>query len=373
MNGNNMTFKLYKNIDEQIKYLKETKRIIVNEEDKHWFYDINYITMINPYKELFSNGKDSHGNHIYTADIDFKELLNCLKVDFEFSNYLFKDIRQFEQKFKVSIFSSLCKAYFNKQCDIYSTNYINEIKAFLYDYQIETSNNKINKIPLLCPNIFNQMTRSGFVQSDFGIDNRISLLRKILSYATGIDSEGVQISQSNLLIRHYLNTCQPVPLWIIPNVLTLGEISMLFLMMDIEQQTEVYQAVMNDSAISDSGQIQYKKLTRFSAKLEVIRKMRNTINHYEPIFPMLTSNIKKPKNIKESTIINTVCFLNKSFKFEQSDNFYDLSTFLNINVKINPNNLVKIRLFELMVKYVQTNIEYENKNKEILKIIENKE
>lgn len=60
--------------------------------------------MINPYKELFSNGKDAQGNHIYTADINFKELLNVIKIDFEFSNYLFKDIRKFEQKLKASLF-----------------------------------------------------------------------------------------------------------------------------------------------------------------------------------------------------------------------------------------------------------------------------
>lgn len=111
-----------------------------------------------------------------------------------------------------------------------------------------------------------------------------------------------------MLVRHYLKTCKIVPLWVIPNVLTLGEISMLYLMIDIEQQIEVYQDVTGDSAISDNGQIQYKKLTRFSAKLEIIRKMRNTINHYEPIFPVLTENIEKPKNIKESPIINTLCF-----------------------------------------------------------------
>lgn len=104
MDKNNSTFKLYKNINEQIKYLKESKRIIVSDEDRHWFKEINYITMINPYKELFSNGKDAQGNHIYTADINFKELLNVIKIDFEFSNYLFKDIRKFEQKLKATLF-----------------------------------------------------------------------------------------------------------------------------------------------------------------------------------------------------------------------------------------------------------------------------
>ena len=310
MDKNNSTFKLYKNINEQIKYLKESKRIIVSDEDRHWFKEINYITMINPYKELFSNGKDAQGNHIYTADINFKELLNVIKIDFEFSNYLFKDIRKFEQKLKATLFSNLCKAYYEKENDLYSTRYINEIKIFLYDYRTIIDKLKIDEIPLLCPNVFNQLTRTGFISSGFGIEERIDLLKKIFYYGTGTDLEGFQINQSNLLVRHYLKTCKTVPLWVIPNVLTLGEISMLYLMMDIEQQIAVYQDVTGDTAISDTGQIQYKKLTRFSAKLEIIRKMRNTINHYEPVFPMLTESIEKPKNIKESPIINTLCFLN---------------------------------------------------------------
>ena len=85
MNKEDLTLKTYKTIDEQIEYLRENKKIIVDEEDKHWFKDINYISMINPYKELFSNGKDAYGNHIYTTDVNFKEILSSMKIDLEFS------------------------------------------------------------------------------------------------------------------------------------------------------------------------------------------------------------------------------------------------------------------------------------------------
>lgn len=50
MNKENLMLKTYKTIDEQIEYLRKNKRIIIDEEDKHWFKDINYITMVNPYK-----------------------------------------------------------------------------------------------------------------------------------------------------------------------------------------------------------------------------------------------------------------------------------------------------------------------------------
>lgn len=41
MNKENLMLKTYKTIDEQIEYLRKNKRIIIDEEDKHWFKDIN--------------------------------------------------------------------------------------------------------------------------------------------------------------------------------------------------------------------------------------------------------------------------------------------------------------------------------------------
>lgn len=74
----NVEHKSYKNIDEQITYLYESKKIIVAEEDKHWLIDVNYITLINPYKEIFATGKDKDGRHIYSEYVNFKELLKIL-------------------------------------------------------------------------------------------------------------------------------------------------------------------------------------------------------------------------------------------------------------------------------------------------------
>lgn len=44
--------KLYKNIDEQIEYLKMFKKIIINENERSILEDRNYISVINPYKEF---------------------------------------------------------------------------------------------------------------------------------------------------------------------------------------------------------------------------------------------------------------------------------------------------------------------------------
>lgn len=55
LNEENLTYKTYKTIDEQIRYLKENKRIIVLENQKYILENRNYISIINPYKEFFCN------------------------------------------------------------------------------------------------------------------------------------------------------------------------------------------------------------------------------------------------------------------------------------------------------------------------------
>ena len=57
MSETGTNYKTYKTIDEQIEYLKESKKIIVDDEDRHYFEERNYISLINPYKEYFSTGE----------------------------------------------------------------------------------------------------------------------------------------------------------------------------------------------------------------------------------------------------------------------------------------------------------------------------
>ena len=57
MSETGTNYKTYMTIDEQIEYLKESKKIIVDDEDRHYFEERNYISLINPYKEYFQRGE----------------------------------------------------------------------------------------------------------------------------------------------------------------------------------------------------------------------------------------------------------------------------------------------------------------------------
>ena len=70
--------KTYKSIDEMVEYLYKSKKIIVDDEDKHYFSERNYISLINPYKQFFSTGRNNKGKLIYKKEHNFKELINII-------------------------------------------------------------------------------------------------------------------------------------------------------------------------------------------------------------------------------------------------------------------------------------------------------
>ena len=98
--------KTYKSVDEQIEYLKDNKKIIVKNEHKQIFEERSYSSLINPYKEFFSNGRDEKGNHIYINEIDFEEILKIVKVDDNFCTAMYSYIGSFEKKCSLQSFKN---------------------------------------------------------------------------------------------------------------------------------------------------------------------------------------------------------------------------------------------------------------------------
>ena len=68
---------------------------------------------------------------------------------------------------------------------------------------------------------------------------------------------------------------------------------------------------------TDYQKISINKLLSFSGILKIIRRIRNVVNHYEPIFPFLASEMKQHKKIKNSKVYSVIKLLEK--------NIYELS------------------------------------------------
>lgn len=246
--------KEYKNIDEQIRYLYDSKKIVVDKEDEHWFVDVNYITLINPYKEIFATGKDENGNHVYGKYTNFKEFLKIMEIELKFTDVLYKSIRDFERKFKNVIFSILCKNYVEKKKDIYCTNYASEIETFLNIFNSNEEKVDDKYFPLFCSNMYNTLKKTGYVENDYGFLAKIDLIKKMYSIGTGKEFDGYKTDVSNRLVTHFTSKNIIAPLWVVPNALTLGEISILFSMLDESLQNEIYTIMENKSLKLQNGE-----------------------------------------------------------------------------------------------------------------------
>jgi len=321
--------KLYKNIDEQIEYLKMFKKIIINENERSILEDRNYISVINPYKEFFATNqivKNIEGYtkkiHIYESETPIQNILSVVKYDDKISDYFFRTIGQFERKFRNVLINAICELYVhNSQMpneSLKCLEYITEIEKFINQYTIELTLNNgstytcLNKpylidaiqrnvvvFPKFATNFPNSLSKKGYVYNEFVLENRFMILKKLYDIGTGDKS-----SSKNILLQHYYNSQKMLPLWVIPNALTLGELNVLFSMLNMSTQKQICAKLMN----VDITKIKEKNVSTFMGYVENIRRIRNVINHYEPLIPFLLNNIKE-KHLKDSQIIKTIEFL----------------------------------------------------------------
>lgn len=103
-------FKKPLTLDQQIKYLKEQKRIVFEsiseDEAKQVLLHSNYINVISPFKYIFAKKdkegipvKDNKNNHIYLRDVDFNEYKTEFEKERQLYPELFRKISFFERTF----------------------------------------------------------------------------------------------------------------------------------------------------------------------------------------------------------------------------------------------------------------------------------
>lgn len=300
-NENTKEFKIFRTIEEQIRYIQEYKSIFTSQEDYNLFLERNYASIINPYKELFSSGRNHEGKHIYKKNTDLKEIINLIKIDDNYSAKLYSLIGYFEKRFKNEIFYAISLKYaFNN--DINCINYVDEIKNYLDFKQNEN-------LPIFCDNFNYQLSNEGYVLDNYLLSKKQEVLAKMYELGTG-----VFVGKQNKFIQHYVNSQGIAPIWVIPTELTLGELNIIFSMLDSSTQKNIINSFYKYDNLEN---ITINKIFRFSGYIEIIRKLRNNVNHYEPLFPLIYNEISGAKKYKESQMFVVIDFLediyNQSF------------------------------------------------------------
>lgn len=174
---------------------RRAKRILINE---------NYYSLINGYKTPFL---DANNNYVQNAN--FFELYALYKFDRELRNIIFKKILIIESKIKSILAHIFSKKYGNDYLNI--ENYDIILKSDpqylkLTDKQKDKNNKKLGNVTAL----INTLTKSiydNYAKKDF--------------------------------LNHYLLKHHQVPLWVLVNILTLGNISKFFSALKQPQKQQI--------------------------------------------------------------------------------------------------------------------------------------
>ena len=232
-----MKKKQFLTYDEQISFLEEKTGLMIPDKEyaRKILLKIGYFPLINGYKEIF---KESISDQFQNG-ITFEDIYELYSFDNDLRSIFLKYILMAERNIKSSLSYHFCKEYGDQQSDYLDVNN--------YDY---TGKKK---------NIINKMI-------------------KIMSGQLRYDSDYVYI-------RHYMTTYQYVPLWVLMNVLTIGQLSKIY--------------------VSQKGRIQIKvckdfgplKVNEMGKILAVMTKFRNVCAHNDRLFDFRTKDALLDRNI----------------------------------------------------------------------------
>ncbi len=215
--------------DEQIAFLKEKNLKIQNEEyAKKMLFEIGYFPLINGYKEVYKNLITNQ----FQDGVTFEEIYELYRFDNDLRSIFIKYILIVERNIKSSLSYHFCLTYGDTQTDYLDIGH--------YDY-------------------------SG--KKKIVIQNMVKIMKGQLRN----DSDYVYI-------RHYMVKYKYVPLWVLLNVMTIGQLSKMYSCQKGRVQIRVCQ---------DFGSIKINEMTKM---LAVMTKFRNVCAHNDRLFNFRTKD-----------------------------------------------------------------------------------
>lgn len=294
--------KINKDITEQIDLLKS--RGLLFSEDKlgiddarHIIEQENYYNIINGYSSLFLK-KDERNQRIkpqiYLNGVEFQEVYSLYRMDRELRGVLSKTLDIFETNIK-----SILSRIFTKK---YGVN---------YSY-LNLSNYKNNP-------------------EDVSISLRqIALLSNMIS-----NKNDVKFDNS---IKHYISKHNDVPLWVLVNYLTIGNISHLFSALKIQDQNEISKWYSEKFNFSKQDSWKDIRITPqyLSSALKSANLLRNVCAHGERLYCFRISSFKKSSIfnffqqqngidysiISSGSLFEQIIYLRAFLTLDQTKDFY---------------------------------------------------
>lgn len=294
--------KPYMNNEELIDELVIHKNINRETIPENIFNERGYTTLVSPYKRLICTNFDTmRQEYIYKENGDFAEYINLAKMDDFISNKFSMYIECFEKHFKTYVAEKLSEKFkdTNLSCNDYSelsrlSSCLPSTERIQHCHNILQLNCHFNCYDLL---YFDKMYNSNMreVQANKNIiANRKRALDTILKLNT---THGYS---SNLLIQHNFDKNTVPPIWGVIHTLSLGDVLALYNMLKIQDRLSFCQTIYKKQNVS------YREINALSSSINFIRKIRNNINQYEPLIPVL---LKYQNEGKEEAIFKILVLL----------------------------------------------------------------
>lgn len=223
--------KEFKTLEEQIELLK-TRNILFNDEEstRKILLHNNYYNIINGYKDLFL---DTNNPTVYKQNTTFEEIYSLYEFDRQLRNIFLEYILKIENSLR-----SLIAYYFSK-------GYGNDNYLKLDNFEI------FNNVNVTMETKQKQIK---FIQNLIGNINK--------NIAQNID---------NKYIKHYMTQYGFVPLWVLVNILSFGDICNFYRLMKQKQRIEI------------SMEFNIAELD-LSSLLNILCKTRNLCAHGERLY-----------------------------------------------------------------------------------------
>ncbi len=195
-------------------------------DDRAWaiskLKSVSYYSLIDGYKNLFYNSMTRK----YEEGTSLQDIIALYDFDKNLRTLIFENICSIEQKIRSLISYHFCETYSEKQIDYLNPNNYNNIKK---------NSNSINK------------------------------LLKILSNEANVNTE-------HAYVVYHRNTYGRVPLWVVLNTLTFGQISKMYTLFTTSVQSKISKHFTNVSE---------KELSQY---LKILTHFRNLCAHNERLF-----------------------------------------------------------------------------------------
>ena len=270
--------KPFKRFGEQIDILKSRNLVIDNEEYvEDILSQINYYNVINGYKNIFLK-RDLNGVLVspeeFKQGTTFEELYSLYLMDFELKKTIFPYLLRFEKLLKTA-----CAYYFSEK---HTENY-----SYL---QMKNYSNDAS--------------------------NLTSVLKNIATLSNLVSSNNKNTGKS--AIKHYIDEYSQVPLWVLINFLTLGNLSYFYNSLDNSLQSIIAKTFSN----------RYKKEYNSKEKIEageiieilkISNYFRNIIAHDEVMYSFKIRKVSSTQKFKK--------YFNNDYTGE---NLYDLVMLLKL-------------------------------------------